>query len=390
MNSLALKDDIIKIGQTKYHPDKRAKEISKGTGVPLDFNVIHYRVFDNYTEIERQIHVLFKNYRINSKREFFNVPLSKAIIEIDNLAIKQIEDELQKQKLAFQKLTEAHEEINAILKKQKGKISEIEKINQERIKNLEKYINKFTDEKLLRFWWSNIHNDLKISLLENQKIIFGSHEIYLNQDTFIEMLYEQIIDEDFKENIIDKFEEHEFEIFDQTEKDKIIDFEDDIELLLDYIQEYDDDLYIQLTNNDILSQEIEFEQLQQIISTTSLNLYTNEFSSDDLSPLVYLENIILGIEINQELIKKINKLSTLKRLTINRIFIHEINLLKNIKNISQIKLNLEINSNQKNTKEKVIKDLQDNKTYNVKIEYSQPTLFGDENIYVTMKLNENR
>ncbi len=73
------KDAIVKIGRTSRISEERAREISGGTGVPAEFEVIFEEdVFDCHLA-EKIIHEKLNEERINPKREFFHLPLKKAV-----------------------------------------------------------------------------------------------------------------------------------------------------------------------------------------------------------------------------------------------------------------------------------------------------------------------
>ncbi len=73
------KDAIVKIGRTSRISEKRAKEISGGTGVPSEFEVLYEEdVFDSVLA-EKLVHKKLNPERVNPKREFFRLPLKKAV-----------------------------------------------------------------------------------------------------------------------------------------------------------------------------------------------------------------------------------------------------------------------------------------------------------------------
>lgn len=73
------KDTIVKIGRTSRLTEQRAREISNGTGVPSDFEVLYEEdVFDSVLA-EKLVHKKLDAYRLNPKREFFSLPLKKAV-----------------------------------------------------------------------------------------------------------------------------------------------------------------------------------------------------------------------------------------------------------------------------------------------------------------------
>lgn len=82
--------DIIKIGYTKSDPFNRAIQISRGTGVPQEFNVEWaYKCFKG-ERIEQEVHKYFKKYRVNPQREFFRVSLEEAKNVIEQIGEKYI------------------------------------------------------------------------------------------------------------------------------------------------------------------------------------------------------------------------------------------------------------------------------------------------------------
>lgn len=71
--------NIYKIGATQRSPHSRADELSIATGVPVPFQVLAYAEFDDCFAIEAELHDVFCCERINSGREFFEVPLNTLI-----------------------------------------------------------------------------------------------------------------------------------------------------------------------------------------------------------------------------------------------------------------------------------------------------------------------
>jgi hypothetical protein len=69
--------NIYKVGATQRSPHWRAQELSVATGVPVPFEVLMYAEFEDAFAIEAEIHDVFSCERINSGREFFEVPLKQ-------------------------------------------------------------------------------------------------------------------------------------------------------------------------------------------------------------------------------------------------------------------------------------------------------------------------
>lgn len=70
--------NLVKIGFTSNTPDKRAKQISRSTGVPLEFSVAYAFKCFNAHAFEGELHRYLKDYRINTDREFFQISVNEA------------------------------------------------------------------------------------------------------------------------------------------------------------------------------------------------------------------------------------------------------------------------------------------------------------------------
>lgn len=81
---------MLKIGSTSLSPEDRAKAISRGTGIPEEFEVIWaYQCF-KAEKIEREVHKMLKEHRVNNQREFFRVELETAIEAIESIGKKYV------------------------------------------------------------------------------------------------------------------------------------------------------------------------------------------------------------------------------------------------------------------------------------------------------------
>ena len=74
---------LLKIGYTKLTPDERAKQISTATGVPLPYEVAWAFRCYNGELLEGEVHHALKNYRVNNRREFFQIGLDEVIETIE-------------------------------------------------------------------------------------------------------------------------------------------------------------------------------------------------------------------------------------------------------------------------------------------------------------------
>jgi hypothetical protein len=64
--------NLLKIGKTKNDPIIRIKQLYT-TGVPLPFTLEFAKKVKNHHLAEKNIHILFKDYRYTHNREFFEI-----------------------------------------------------------------------------------------------------------------------------------------------------------------------------------------------------------------------------------------------------------------------------------------------------------------------------
>lgn len=82
--------DMVKIGYTKLDPFNRAIQVSRGTGVPIGYDVEWaYRCYKG-ERIEREVHKYFKEFRVSANREFFRVSVEDAKLIIKQIGEKYI------------------------------------------------------------------------------------------------------------------------------------------------------------------------------------------------------------------------------------------------------------------------------------------------------------
>lgn len=92
----SLQENLIKIGKTSRTPEERAKELSAPTGVPAEFEIVYKIEVSDCHIVEKIIQKQLENYRHTTQREFFSVPINKAIIIVKIVAkhINQIYEEI--------------------------------------------------------------------------------------------------------------------------------------------------------------------------------------------------------------------------------------------------------------------------------------------------------
>jgi len=78
---------LVKIGFTKNKPSERVKQINAATGVALDFDVKYQYPCFNAHDLEKEIHIYLESqgFRVNKKKEFFNITVKQAISVIERI-----------------------------------------------------------------------------------------------------------------------------------------------------------------------------------------------------------------------------------------------------------------------------------------------------------------
>lgn len=74
---------VYKVGATDRSPHQRAAELSRGTGVPIEYEVAFYGETQNAFAWEKAVHVVLAKYRVSESREFFRAPLIKIILAVE-------------------------------------------------------------------------------------------------------------------------------------------------------------------------------------------------------------------------------------------------------------------------------------------------------------------
>jgi hypothetical protein len=81
---------LVKIGLTNDSVEARLTQLSSHTGVPLPFECYFAAEIRDAARIEKTLHQLFAEARINPKREFFRLDPEKVVLAISIGAFKEI------------------------------------------------------------------------------------------------------------------------------------------------------------------------------------------------------------------------------------------------------------------------------------------------------------
>ena len=87
---------IVKIGKTAREIETRLSELYS-TGVPVPFECVFAGNVLNIDKVEQAFHVAFAPYRINPKREFFQIEAEQAIALLELMTTEDVTPALQKE-----------------------------------------------------------------------------------------------------------------------------------------------------------------------------------------------------------------------------------------------------------------------------------------------------
>ena len=79
---------LLKIGYTKKHPEARAKQISRSTGVAGQYRVEFALRCHDGIGLEQEVHKELGHCRIDSQKEHFQITLEEAQNKIEEIAIR--------------------------------------------------------------------------------------------------------------------------------------------------------------------------------------------------------------------------------------------------------------------------------------------------------------
>ena len=81
---------IVKIGMTTDSIESRIGQLNAHSGVPLPFECFFAAEVDSCSRVEKILHQLFSEHRINPKREFFRIDPEKVVLAISIGSFKDV------------------------------------------------------------------------------------------------------------------------------------------------------------------------------------------------------------------------------------------------------------------------------------------------------------
>jgi len=82
--------DLVKIGFTDSDVEARMTDLSRASGVPLPFECYFAAEVNDATKLEKTLHQLFAETRVNPRREFFRVDPEKIVLAISIGEFKEV------------------------------------------------------------------------------------------------------------------------------------------------------------------------------------------------------------------------------------------------------------------------------------------------------------
>jgi len=82
--------NIVKIGLTDGVVEDRIAQLSAHSGVPLFFECYYAAEVDDMKRVEKLLHQLFAEHRVNPKREFFRIDPEKVVLALSIGRFKEI------------------------------------------------------------------------------------------------------------------------------------------------------------------------------------------------------------------------------------------------------------------------------------------------------------
>lgn len=70
---------IYKVGYTERSPSLRCDELSRGTNVPCDFDLVCYAEYSDARDMEQEFHGYLADVRVSPNREFFKCDLLRIV-----------------------------------------------------------------------------------------------------------------------------------------------------------------------------------------------------------------------------------------------------------------------------------------------------------------------
>lgn len=113
--------DLVKIGKTTKDPKERMRELSSSTSAPHPFVLVHFENVTDCDAAEREVHEKLEKYRVNKRREFFEIKVLEAIQAVNAVCEKFKKEEVVKNaevawvdKYALEQLAKRYDNVKTV------------------------------------------------------------------------------------------------------------------------------------------------------------------------------------------------------------------------------------------------------------------------------------
>lgn len=88
--------NLVKIGKTgRSDYKKRISDLNRASGVPVPFKAVHVSKVDDCSKVEKKLHEAFADFRVNPKREFFEMDEKRAIAILELVEVEDVTERAQ-------------------------------------------------------------------------------------------------------------------------------------------------------------------------------------------------------------------------------------------------------------------------------------------------------
>lgn len=127
LTNVSLQKNILKIGQTRNEPSERASELSSPTGVATSFEIAYCEPVPDCILAENLVHKKLDKFRVNTRREFFQIELDVARSIVHEICEDVRRDSLFCRKCEAYSAKVELESLKNILQKHKRKLENLKK-----------------------------------------------------------------------------------------------------------------------------------------------------------------------------------------------------------------------------------------------------------------------
>ena len=101
---------LVKIGRTAGTSEERARALSSTTGVPTPYVVVYDELVLDAAAVEKRMHQRFAIFRVNTRREHFEIPIKQAVRALQEEAVN----------FGLSRIGDTHQDVTETLRRRFG------------------------------------------------------------------------------------------------------------------------------------------------------------------------------------------------------------------------------------------------------------------------------